>query len=72
MEIRLITNAIIPAIRNSAVPSILSETSRRIATKKNADSKHSSVTVTDSLTQFAKQLGALGPVNVIMMSVECL
>ena len=41
-------------------------------TKKNADSKHSSVTVTDSLTQFAKQLGALGPINVITMSVKCL
>ena len=41
-------------------------------TKKNADSKHSSVTVTDSLTQFAKQLGALGPVNVITMPVKCL
>lgn len=33
--------------------------------KKKAESKHSSVTVIDSLTQFAKQLGTLGPVNVI-------
>lgn len=41
-------------------------------TKKNAERKNSSVTVTDSLTQFAKQLGALGPVNVITMSVEYL
>lgn len=40
--------------------------------KKNAESKHSSVTVTDSLTQFAKQLGTLGFVNVITMSAECL
>lgn len=40
--------------------------------KKNAESKHSSVTVIDSLTQFAKQLGTLGPVNAITMSAECL
>lgn len=40
--------------------------------KKNAESKHSPVTVIDSLTQFAKQLGTLGPVNVITMSAECL
>lgn len=40
--------------------------------EKNAESKHSSVTVIDPLTQYAKQLGTLGPVNVITVSAECL
>lgn len=40
--------------------------------KKNAESKHSSVTVIDPLTQFAKQLGTLGSVNVMTMSSDCL
>lgn len=42
--------------------------------KKTSESKHSSVTVIDSLTQFAKHLGTLGtgPINVITMSAECL
>lgn len=40
--------------------------------KKNAESKHSSVTVTGPLTEFAKQLDTLDPGNVITMSAECL
>lgn len=40
--------------------------------KKNAESKHSSVTVIDPLMQFAKQLGTLDSINVIAMSSDCL